>query len=749
MELPEIVQFARNFAVMVRIQGPDPKGLKMRGHAFHQYQSGITTLSASGMLLPNSFSEFSIFKHALGGIYRKSSSGLALVVTVASIMEPFLSLQYRESAAQAPPELIPGAQIDVMVETKVGENLGETDKGTPLWLRSELLALIGVPASSLALQSLIEAPTGSPENNSWEVGWSLAFSNGDSEAIVDALQKQVKHDIGSSFEALGLRELRNPTRMATSATRIAFLGVHSITSEDLPNMVISPPSKRGDLLLAMGSPFGILSPVHFLNSISAGSVANCYPPNTYNSSLLMADIRCLPGMEGAPVFGEHANLIGILTRPLRQRAGSAEIQLVIPWEAVVTAMSDSLPNQPQKMKGIIHYKEDGDVVGKGCSTNSCDTSGFFNPIYEHRYSHCSPPVPVEKAMPSIALITIDDGAWASGVLLNNHGLILTNAHLLEPWRFAKRSVRGHKDGNPSAALLMSSNRSMATWHENCDGLETVKISDASVGDKYSEYKLSSIYKRYRRIRARLDHMDTWMWCDARVVYVSKGPLDIALLQLESVPTQLCPMVPDFTCPSPGSEAHVIGHGLFGPRCVARVVKAEIPLHSCESNLPNSIATMHHNAPKEVPVMLETTASVHPGGSGGAVVNSDGHMIGLVTSNARHSGGTVIPHLNFSIPCAALEPIFKFSKDMQDLSILENLDKPNENLSAVWALMPPLSPKVRPQFPHLPEFQPPENKGGKGSRFAKFLAEQRTEAFPRPNKLVRVEKVSNKLLPSKL
>lgn len=31
------------------------------------------------------------------------------------------------------------------------------------------------------------------------------------------------------------------------------------------------------------------------------------------------------------------------------------------------------------------------------------------------------------------------------------------------------------------------------------------------------------------------------------------------------------------------------------------------------------------------------------------------------SNAKHGGGTVIPHLNFSIPCAALEPIFKFSE----------------------------------------------------------------------------------------
>lgn len=34
--------------------------------------------------------------------------------------------------------------------------------------------------------------------------------------------------------------------------------------------------------------------------------------------------------------------------------------------------------------------------------------------------------------------------------------------------------------------------------------------------------------------------------------------------------------------------------------------------------------------EQFPAMLETTAAVHPGSSGGAVVNSNGRMIGLVT-----------------------------------------------------------------------------------------------------------------------
>ncbi|OVA00367.1 hypothetical protein BVC80_1183g63 [Macleaya cordata] len=743
MELPEIVEFARNFAVMVRIQGPDPKGLKMRKHAFHHYQSGKTTLSASGFLLPDSFIDFPIVKHI-----RQHSSASALVVTVASIVEPFISLQHRENNTQDLPQLIQGVQIDVLMEGKVKEqdNLpDELDNGTPWWLHSELLALVDVPVASRSLQSLVEAPASSPEHGSWEVGWSLASLNNG---------HQVGHDTRSSLESRrhSLSESSNPSLMAMSTTRIAFLGVSALNCEDLPNLHISPTNKRGDLLLAMGSPFGILSPVHFLNSISVGSVANCYPSSSYNSSLLMADIRCLPGMEGGPVFGEHAELIGIVSRPLRQKVGGAEIQLVIPWVAIATVWSEELQNEHQKAAEVVGNKE---------NLHALETAHFSDSLV----SHSSLKSPIEKAMSSIVLITVDDGAWASGVLLNNEGLILTNAHLLEPWRFGKTTVQGGKDQTTLASLPIISEELVSPWHGRSESQEgrqelrpkMVKISPTSKGDEQHQYRMASIYKSYKKIRVRLDHTNPWIWSDARLVYVSKGPLDVAVLQLESVPNQLCPIIPNFECPTHGSKAHVIGHGLFGPRCdaypsvcsgvVGRVVKAQNSLYSSERGL--QVTTK-----RDLPAMLETTAAVHPGGSGGAVVNSDGHMIGLVTSNARHGGGTVIPHLNFSIPSAALEPIFKFSKDMQDLSILQILDKPNENLSSVWALMPPLSPRPVPVPPFL---DPPKSlaeantKDGKekGSRFAKFISERHGEMFPRPNQLVKVENFLKKTIPSKL
>ncbi|XP_011043412.1 PREDICTED: glyoxysomal processing protease, glyoxysomal-like isoform X1 [Populus euphratica] len=752
MGLPEIVDVARNFAVLVRIQGPDPKGLKMRKHAFHQFNSGKTTLSASGLLLPDTLYDADLANRILEG----KSQGLGLVVTVASVVEPFLSSKHREGISQGPPELVPGAHVDVMVEGKLGlrkDEDGGLDKGASCWLSAHLIRLVDVPVSSLALQSLVEASSGSMDHG-WEVGWSLASHESGPQPFMDVGQTQTEHGNASTVESH--RHARggssNPSIMGRLTTRVAILGVF-LHLKDLPSFKILASRKRGDFLLAVGSPFGVLSPVHFFNSLSVGSIANCYPPRSSDISLLMADFRCLPGMEGSPVFGENSDFIGILIRPLRQKSTGAEIQLVIPWKAIATACSDLLLKEPQNAeKGIHINKENLNAVGNAYNPKS---DGSFPYKYEHHNSHCPSPLPVEKAMASICLITIDEAVWASGVLLNDQGLILTNAHLLEPWRFGKTTVNGREDGTKSEDLFFPpkefSRYSEVDGYRKSQRLppKTMNIVDSLVADERKGYKLSLSYKDRRNIRVRLDHADPWIWCDAKVVYVCKGPLDVALLQLEHVSDQLCPTKVDFKSPSLGSKAYVIGHGLFGPRCgsspsvcsgvVSKIVKTKAPQYCQSLQGRNS----------HVPAMLETTAAVHPGGSGGAVINSEGHMIGLVTSNARHGGGTVIPHLNFSIPCAVLAPIFDFAKEMRDIALLQNLDQPNEDLSSVWALMPPLPPKPTPPLSTLPESILQDNeKQVKGSRFAKFIAE-RDKLFRGSTQLGKAGSISNVIFPSKL
>lgn len=86
--------------------------------------------------------------------------------------------------------------------------------------------------------------------------------------------------------------------------------------------------------------------------------------------------------------------------------------------------------------------------------------------------------------------------------------------------------------------------------------------------------------------------------------------------------------------------------------------------------------------------------------------------------------------------------------MQDMSLLQDLDKPNEHLSSVWALMPPLSPKPGPHASNLPQSLLESNKEGKGSRFAKFIAE-RNEVFKNSAQLGKVGMLANEMIPSKL
>lgn len=230
---------------------------------------------------------------------------------------------------------------------------------------------------------------------------------------------------------------------------------------------------------------------------------------------------------------------------------------MIPWEAIATACSDLLLKEPQIAEKEFHINKGNlNAVGNLLLYSSHDSNGSYSFKYEHRDSCCPSPLPVQKALASVCLITTDDGVWASGVLLNDQGLILTNAHLLEPWRFGKTTVSGGKNGNQLRAFIFASEEPAA---------RAPKFVNSSV-DESRPYKLSSFYKGRRNIRVRLDHMEPWIWCDAKVVYVCKGPLDVALLQLEYVPHQLCPIVTDFAHPSAGSTAYVIGHGLFGPRC---------------------------------------------------------------------------------------------------------------------------------------------------------------------------------------
>lgn len=86
--------------------------------------------------------------------------------------------------------------------------------------------------------------------------------------------------------------------------------------------------------------------------------------------------------------------------------------------------------------------------------------------------------------------------------------------------------------------------------------------------------------------------------------------------------------------------------------------------------------------------------------------------------------------------------------MQDLSLLRILDEPNEYLSSVWALMRPSSPKLHHMSDPPQSLGDNKSKEGKGSRFAKFIAE-RNDIFNGPSHIGKSGVLSKEVIPSKL
>lgn len=80
-------QSARS-AVLVRVQGPDPKGTKRNDQSFSLFDAGITTLSASGTILP--------------------VGDRLVVVTSANVLRPFLTQKNKCEPRSSPTALALG-----------------------------------------------------------------------------------------------------------------------------------------------------------------------------------------------------------------------------------------------------------------------------------------------------------------------------------------------------------------------------------------------------------------------------------------------------------------------------------------------------------------------------------------------------------------------------------------------------------------------------------------------------------------
>jgi S1-C subfamily serine protease len=321
-------------------------------------------------------------------------------------------------------------------------------------------------------------------------------------------------------------------------------------------------------------------------------------------------------------------------------------------------------------------------------------------------------------------------SWGSGVLITHSGLVLTVAHLFRtgaPAAAAGAAARTTAAAAGDSASLQSGSHQVSEHSVNIAGTpaqqqQQQQQQQQDAGGAVLEARLSEsgaerLFQQQEQQQQALDvsvllsvpHNSTVnsrrkLWLPARVLHCFTGHLDLAVLQVDRA--HIASLEPGLLRPlqlagradtvSPGDAAFVIGHGLFGPRlawppaitsgCVARVLLIPTPVQQQQQlGHPGSLK----------PSMVISTAAVHAGASGGALVDASGRLQGLVTSNARHARGATLPHLNFCISAAELRPVWEWaqrwdggSRARDGAAGLAVLDVRGDAAGArLWALQP--------------------------------------------------------------
>eukprot|EP00887_Chlorella_sp_A99_P003605 scaffold7.g3605.t1 len=621
-------------ALLIEARAPDPKHVKRGSLPFSSGEQGVALSSGSGFVLA-------------GCEVGMPEQGAAVVCSLASLW-PFLTPQSRAGALHAA-ALLPSTALHAALPCD----------------RRVALALAGaaeLPGVAGALRRLLAAPSTAGAGG-WQVGWSLqpqAWAGGHEVAAVAHLALLTPTDAagGAALGALAA-QAHSPAAAGPPAPQSPALGRPA-----------GPALRQGQRVAAVGAPFGALSPPHFSGFVCTGVVGATLPPNQApparepasggggalggggadapapgRPALALLDMRCLPGLEGGPVYaaaqgcaaadarpapapapgappgaaaaqgrGERWALAGMLLPPLRAPAAAAELAVLAPLPSVLAAARRAAAG------GAGPGGARDAVSGGGRGSGSGDAGAFGSAAGR---GPCPPPAgPLLEAPTSAgagaaaaaaeasggdvflealeAVVAIEvPGSWATGVVVSPAGHVLTNAHVLLPAGAAAAAARASGGGSGWGA---------AQAHARVCG-PPVRMHPAP--------------RRPRWPR---------------------------------------PLAPSARAPAPGQQVCVAGWGVFAPRAglgplvtggtLARVV----PLGG-----PGSISGGGGGGIGRAcgaPAMLLTTAAVHSGASGGAVLDpATGQLLGLVTSNSRHAAsGGVLPHLNYAIPAALLAPV---------------------------------------------------------------------------------------------
>lgn len=765
----ELVAGCAKYAIMVRVRGQDSLGVKTLGRPFHKMSGGFTTLSASGLLI---------------------DPKLGFAATSATLIAPYLQDDV----------LRKGAVIEMLTNGSSG--LVEDEEATaPHWIPMKLVTILRDEGVSALLRRF-------RGDSDWVAGWprSSDSSSGHLGEMDLARRENMSAAFWAGFDHIALLQVDSesaPQPAGSVRSKIASLRQElHFQPLNLEYNIVDPTSlQRGNHLLLVGSPYGILSPSVFHNCVYTLMVSNViysdqstsqrdeaaanandttadlgqsvssaaslsshglglssYSLSTSNtpsstssfgslssntsatksrtrrlkdallhssstpeklvekpvsvpvlvnqpppgsSCVVLVDQACLPGCEGGPVFDGAGALVGLLAPPLRRSDGSnVEVHLIIPIHPFIQQIKDICTKHSlfERHKGLpkrVNFKLDSAAGQLPISSSLVSDS-----------SSRAPQVDFSKIARQAAasIVVISTGTfWGSGILVSSDGYILTSAHIFRS--FLARSSTPYRP-------VLKSGYSVDIRIDFDSALvpEAPPFQGSDKGSKSGQ--LGQSPKSYTQAKSH--------WHRATLVYVSSSYLDVALVRLEApVPNltvlPICSPTPFGSHTSGGAtvEPHegdsvlAIGFALFGP---SKRIRA-----SATAGVVSRVAYVRGK-----PSLIQTSASVNKGASGGALIDSRGNFVGLVTCNAMTKDGVIIPKINFSIPATILRPIHDYVRSRSAIndtpspapsidSFLSPLELHDAQAAALWS-MSSLSDDID-TFEEKPAYSPSTHSQG--------------------------------------
>ena len=394
--------------------------------------------------------------------------------------------------------------------------------------------------------------------------------------------------------------------------------------------------KRGDPVFVVGTPFGCECPVVFYNSVSKGIVSNLAGPN---SEVIITDARCIPGCEGCTMYLNSTQSLssiengkrpyGIILAPFCWRNGE--------WIGITVACSldyllDNLGKLLATKFAVMPKKLAG--LSRDCipQENMCydvaemEKKDMNSSTLRSSASSLKAHDTIHAALDGVVRVQCGS-TWGSGIVLDaDEGLIATCSHVISGYQ-------SHNRATPSLVTCISS---------------------------------SGIYH------------------NAQILYATEEgfPLDFAVLTIQ--PTTLLrsfksrkmagiPQSSSVPLYRKGEGVYVIGFPL---------------LASHQNTKPSIVSGVISNIAyaDDHPVLLQSSAAVHCGASGGALVSMvTGELLGMVTSNTKDVNmASAFPHVNFSIPADLLHKLVVAIKNGR--SVGEDLKTlVSDSAASIWKL----------------------------------------------------------------